>query len=59
VNFDQPSEDTREFGPEHHICPDCGSDLVDDEHAVTCDRHPDFWTRPEPDVDPAWDADAE
>jgi hypothetical protein len=53
--FDQPSEDTREFGTEPHVCEHCGADLVDDCHARWCRDSVNFFEPDEPDDDLASD----
>ena len=36
-------DDNREFGPPRDICTECGSDIEDDGHDVTCSYHADFF----------------
>jgi hypothetical protein len=42
-------DDTREFGPEHHLCRECGACVCEDcdGHALNCSHHESFY---EPDV---------
>jgi hypothetical protein len=49
IAFDQP-DDTREFGPAHDICRECGVCLCSDcdaDHDMSCSHHSEFY---EPDV---------